>query len=373
MQSSESVIGYAPAFLARGSTRAPFDSSNCPSTTTLSSPVSPSEITETPCEVRIDLDRLDLGGAVLDDKHIVAVLAALHGDRGHHDGVFIADHELGRDQGPRPQRLVLVVHDAAHGHHARGGVHGVLDHRDLAALGTLVARDRRGDPGIALGHCLAQVDQHALRNGEGHVNRRHLVDHGERRGIGRPHEIADLYVGGADPACKRRTDQGVAFLDLQIVQRRLIGLDSGGQGVGLRLGVINVDLRGGALADQVGEAAEIALGTLELRLILGQRPLGLLDLGVDLAAVEREQQIAFRDLGAVLEMHRDDGGLDPRFQRHAGDWRHGPDRIDVDGDGFALGLGQFDRDHARPLRPAPWPRRPSRSSGLHRRPPRQCR
>ena len=35
MQSSDRVIGYAPAFFARGSTRDPSDSSNCPSTTTV--------------------------------------------------------------------------------------------------------------------------------------------------------------------------------------------------------------------------------------------------------------------------------------------------------------------------------------------------
>ena len=55
MQSSDSVIGYAPAFLVRASTRDPSDSSNCPSTTTLSSPASPSAITDMPCEVRSTL------------------------------------------------------------------------------------------------------------------------------------------------------------------------------------------------------------------------------------------------------------------------------------------------------------------------------
>ena len=48
MQSSESVIDYAPALCARGSTRDPSDSSNWPSTTTSSSPERPSEITEKP-------------------------------------------------------------------------------------------------------------------------------------------------------------------------------------------------------------------------------------------------------------------------------------------------------------------------------------
>src|SRR5712675_731589 len=55
MQSSESVIAYAPALRGRGSTRVPSNSSNCPSITTLSSPDSPSEITETPWEVRSTL------------------------------------------------------------------------------------------------------------------------------------------------------------------------------------------------------------------------------------------------------------------------------------------------------------------------------
>ena len=158
---------------------------------------------------------------------------------------------------------------------------------------------------------LAQIDQHALRNREGDIDRRHLVDDGERRRIRRAHEIADLHIGHADPAGKRRADHGVALLDLQIVERSLIGLDGAGQDVGLRPGIIDIDLRGGALGDEIGEATEIALRALELRLIPGQHPLGLFDLGVDLAAVEREQQIAFVDLGAVLEMHRDDRGFQP--------------------------------------------------------------
>ena len=115
----------------------------------------------------------------------------------------------------------------------------------------------------------------------------------------------------------------------------------------LGLGVVDVDLRGRALGDQIGVAPHVALRALELRLVLGEHALGLLDLGVDLAAVEREQQIAFVDLGAVLEMHRDDGGLQPRLQRHAGDRRHHADRIDIDGHGLALGLGQFDGNHPR--------------------------
>jgi len=55
MQSSESVIDQAPALRVRGSTRVPSDSNNWPSTTTLSSPDSPSEITDKPWSVRSTL------------------------------------------------------------------------------------------------------------------------------------------------------------------------------------------------------------------------------------------------------------------------------------------------------------------------------
>src|SRR5258707_7166824 len=55
MQSSESVIGYAPALRARGSTRDPSDNNNCPSTTTLSPPDNPSDITDVPWKVRSTL------------------------------------------------------------------------------------------------------------------------------------------------------------------------------------------------------------------------------------------------------------------------------------------------------------------------------
>src|ERR1700676_1423510 len=90
-------------------------------------------------EGAVDLDRLNLGDAVLDDKYVIAALAALDRHRGHDNGVLAADDQLGCDQRPRPQGLILVVHDAAHGDHAGGGIHRVFDHRDLAVLGELMA------------------------------------------------------------------------------------------------------------------------------------------------------------------------------------------------------------------------------------------
>ena len=49
---------------------------------------------------------------------------------------------------------------------------------------------------------------------------------------------------------------------------------------------------GGVLGDQIGVARDVALGLLELRLGAGDHAFGVLDLGVDRAAVEREQKVA---------------------------------------------------------------------------------
>ena len=82
------------------------------------------------------------------------------------------------------------------------------------------------------------------------------------------------------------------------------------------------------------------------------------------------------DLGAVLEMHRDDGGLEPRLQRDAGDRRHRSDRIDIDRHRLALGLGQLRPETTRGrcgalgAGAAAHPRRAGRHKPAS---PRQCR
>src|SRR5262245_24620406 len=68
IQSSESVIAYAPAFLVRDSTRVPSDRSNWPSVTTLSPPDRPSEITDSPWTVRSTFTWVTLAAPSLTTK-----------------------------------------------------------------------------------------------------------------------------------------------------------------------------------------------------------------------------------------------------------------------------------------------------------------
>ena len=62
--------------------------------------------------------------------------------------------------------------------------------------------------------------------------------------------------------------------------------------VDLGLRVVERDHGGGVLGDQLGVALHVALGLLQLRLRAGDHRFDALDLGLDLPAVEREQQIA---------------------------------------------------------------------------------
>ena len=99
-------------------------------------------------------------------------------------------------------------------------------------------------------------------------------------------------------------DGAIAELDFQIFEQALVGFDGRAEDVGLGLGVVEIDHRGGALGDQIGVARDVALGAGELRAVARDSAFGLRDLRLDGAAVEGEQQLALLDLGAVAEMHR---------------------------------------------------------------------
>jgi len=130
----------------------------------------------------------------------------------------------------------------------------------------------------------------------------------------------------------------------------LIGLDRAGQNIGLGFGIIEVDLRGGALADQIAIAPDIALRALELGLILGEHALGLLDLGVDLTRVEGKQQIAFIDLAPSSKWTETMVVSTRDFSATLEIGVTVPIESTSTGTGLRSALASFDRDHARALR-----------------------
>ena len=109
---------------------------------------------------------------------------------------------------------------------------------------------------------------------------------------------------------------------------RFVGLQRRREDGGLGLGVVEIGDRRRALRDQFGVALEVALGAFKLRLVARDVALGLQDLRLDRAAVERDQEVALLHARAVGEMNFGDLAVDPALDRDAGDRRHGAERLD---------------------------------------------
>jgi hypothetical protein len=120
---------------ARGSTRDPSDSSNCPSTTTFSSPDS-SAITDVPWKVRSTFTGWTLATPSLDHEHVAAVPAALHRHRRHHHRILGADDELGRNQipGHKVSRSLFMM--------PRTVTMPVVESTEFSTIATLPSSDR---------------------------------------------------------------------------------------------------------------------------------------------------------------------------------------------------------------------------------------
>ncbi len=245
-----------PATLAlRVLTRVPFDSSNWPSVTTVSPPLSPLPITDWLADRALDLHRLHLGHVVLDHEHEIAGLADLHRGRRHH-------HRLGstrnvssvvtRVPGQSTSSLFGMVARMVTMPVAGSTVFSIIVTWPLACF--CVAGNDRLDGGGFRRQRLADLGQNLLRHREADIDRRHLVDGRHRRGVGLAHEIADLDGGRADAAGDRRGDGAIAELDFEIFEQPGVGLDGGAEDVGLGLGVVEIDHRRRALGDQIGVA-----------------------------------------------------------------------------------------------------------------------
>ena len=95
-------------------------------------------------------------------------------------------------------------------------------------------------------------------------------------------------------------DGAIAELDLQIVQQALVGLDARRAKTSAWVLALSRLMTGVALlADQIGVARDVALGAVELGLSRAIAAFGLRDLRFDRPAIEREQQLALLDMGAV--------------------------------------------------------------------------
>ena len=132
--------------------------------------------------------------------------------------------------------------------------------------------------------------------------------------------------------------------DLQIADRGGVADDGRARCRGGRLGVVEVQHRGGGARDEVGVARHVALRLFELRLVLGELRLRHRELRLRLPVVEREQRVARLHLGAVGDLHLHDGGVEVRPQGDARDRLRRADLGDGERHGFPLGPRDPDRN-----------------------------
>ena len=115
------------------------------------------------------------------------------------------------------------------------------------------------------------------------------------------------------------------------------------------LGVVEVDHRRRRARDQIGVAGDVALGLFELRLVLGELRLRAGELRLGLPVVERDQDVARLDRGAVGDQHLFDRRVEMRAQRDGRDRLRRADFPDLPGHVLAHG-GRDEHRDGRPRR-----------------------
>ncbi len=138
----------------------------------------------------------------------------------------------------------------------------------------------------------------------------------------------------------------IVALDSQQLELRGVGFDRGGEDVDLGLGVVERHHGGRVLGHQRLVALDVTRGLLKLRLGAVEDALGLPDLRIDRAMVEREQHVALADDGAVAEVNFDDLAVDAGLHRDRGDRRDVAEQIDANRSLLLDRLRDVDRDRA---------------------------
>ena len=155
-------------------------------------------------------------------------------------------------------------------------------------------------------------------------------------------------LGGADPAVDRRTDLGIAEIDLGDVELRLGTRDLRGQRTFVGDVLVYRLLLAGRRLYQVLRPRELLLGEGVLRFELSDIRLVVVDLSLERRLFELIKEIALLDLGALDEQPLFEKRRDPRDQRHPSD------RLDAANELVGLRdllpFGPHDADRRRPGR-----------------------
>ena len=272
-----------------------------------------------------DLDQALLDHvSLVDHQQVVAALVDAEGAIGHQEGVVgLADRDLDPDEQAGQENIVLV-RDHAPRLQGPGALVDIARHeierRFMGIAGLVLEADAELDrldvlERLARGPQTGAQAQHVLLvDVEVDVDRRQLVDRGELGGRARPDQIAGIDLTAPDPAIERRHDPGVAEVDAGKLEVGVGLVDAGLAALGLGLPVLDVQFGGRLLLDQPLLALVFRGRLGERRLPLLDRGLCQLDVGLVGLGLDHEQQIAFLDDRAVLEIHRLEVAGDPGDQ-----------------------------------------------------------
>ena len=255
----------------------------------------------------------------VDDEHERTLLTCLHRDRRHHDRVRVRRQrhdDVDVLTGPEP--VIGVRKGPFHSDRARRLIDRVVDERDASDRGRRhIVRRIRGDPQRAGCHVLLQFGQTGFRDRERDRDRRHLVDHDQRRLVVGADQVTLVHHQRARAPRDRRGDRRVLELHLRILQRRLVGIHGCVERGCRRLRGIDLLAWRDASLREFLEPLGLLRGVGGLREIAVEVGLRLLHRRFEGALVEREQDLPGLDVVSFGEV--DAGQLASRLSanRHA--------------------------------------------------------
>ncbi|MEJ2389616.1 MAG: hypothetical protein P8Y27_20650 [Chromatiaceae bacterium] len=224
---------------------------------------------------------------------------------------------------PRKQGAILVGKRRTDLQGARGGIDSGVDEIQPPLVGVALLRLQADKDGylVKVGRAEAPRPDHGadpqhrrLVHVEVHIDGLDLLDGSELGGRRRAHQVPHIHEMAADAAGKGGHHPGVPQVQLGDLDVGLRLIHGGRRGVALREPLLQVRLGACALLHQPRLPGVLRAGAGQLRLLLGERRLGQLEIGLVGRALDDEEQVALLDHRAVLEIHRLQIACHPRYQ-----------------------------------------------------------
>ena len=198
-----------------------------------------------------------------------------------------------------------------------------------------------------------------MRHCKHHIHRHDLCDDSHAVGIAAAHRVAHVHRAQADPATDGRRDTGIAQIELRYANGGIVHHNRAFELLDKRGLRINFLPRDRVLGEQCFKPLQRDPGAVELgRITLALTP-GLRQRQLHLARIKCGQQLACPHHLAFLEQHLFQHTRNLRAHLDSGQWCHGAQCVQRDGNAGALGSGYTHRAGT----PATIAKTPTRTAG----------